>query len=69
MLRHLIPPIGAEQSVLPLVGLLGLLENVRDQLLVGAICPRGAFARIFMPSIEITPTSTRPASSHRAAPR
>ena len=37
MLRHLITTISAEQPVLPAVGLLSLLEDVRDQLLVGAV--------------------------------
>jgi len=68
MLRRLIAPIGPEQTVLPAIGLLGLLEDVGDQLLVGAVrATRDAFARIFVPSIEITPTSTNPASSHSSS--
>ena len=38
MLRHLITTVRAEQPVLPAVGLLGLLEDVCNQLLVGAVC-------------------------------
>ena len=37
MLGRLIAAILTEQAVLPAVGLLGLLEDVRDQLLVGAV--------------------------------
>ena len=37
MLRQLIAAVWAEQSVLPAVGLLSLLEDVRDQLLVRAV--------------------------------
>jgi hypothetical protein len=36
-LRRLIATIGPEQTVLPAVGLLGFLQDVGDQLLVGAV--------------------------------
>ena len=63
---HLIPTIATEQPVLPAVGLLSLLEDVRDQLLIGPVRAARRVRAIFVPSIEITPTSTKPASSHNA---
>ncbi|HEY6398387.1 MAG TPA: hypothetical protein VIX82_13130, partial [Solirubrobacteraceae bacterium] len=56
MLGRLIAAIGPEQAVLPAVGLLRLLEDVGDQLLVGAVrAPRRVRAAIIDRSYAARP--------------
>jgi hypothetical protein len=54
------------QPVLGLVDFFGLTQDLPDQISIRAVLISiDASALIFVPSIVITPTDTRPASRHR----